>query len=88
VLEILQTWTLRAGALPTALKCTVTLGFGNSPAADRAEAASRGNEVKIMEDAIVRGRSGSRGPSSGIAFILSDGVLDLEGLSDGEDILL
>lgn len=87
MLEILQTWFLTEGALPTALKCTVTFGLGNSPAAERAEAASRGSEVRIMDDAIVRGRSGSCGPASGIALALSDGVLDLNGLSDGDDIL-
>lgn len=49
------------------MKCTVTLGFGKSPAVESAEAASRGREVRIMEEAIVRGRSGSLCEESGMA---------------------
>lgn len=68
------------------MKCTVTFGLGNSPAEERAVAASRGKEVRIMELARVRGRSGEEG-RSGIAEVCgSEGVVVLEG--PGEDILL
>lgn len=46
----------------------MTFGLGKSAALERAEAASRGRWVRIMEEAIVRGRSGSWVVSSGMAF--------------------
>lgn len=45
-------------------------------------AASRGREVRIMEEAMVSGRSGSWEVESGMALLLSAG---LDGV--GEDIL-
>jgi len=50
-------------------------------------AASRGREVRIMEEAMVSGRSGSWEVESGMALLLSAGVPDLDGVGDGEDIL-
>jgi hypothetical protein len=46
----------------------VTLGLGNSPALARAVAASCGSEVRIMDEANVRGRSGECLFESGMAF--------------------
>jgi len=90
VLEILQTCFLSVGALPTALKCTATLGLGKSPAVESAVAASRGREVRIMDEARVSGMSGSWSAESGIALllVLSAGVLDREGDGDGDDIFV
>jgi hypothetical protein len=62
--------------------------LGNSAAVERAVAASRGNEVRIIEDARVRGRSGSWEVESGMALLLSAGVEEREGLGDGEDIFV
>jgi hypothetical protein len=64
----------------------VTFGLGNSAAVERAVAASRGSEVRIMEDARVRGRSGSWEVESGMALLLSAGVEEREGFGDGDDI--
>lgn len=50
-------------------------------------AASRGSEVRIMDEASVRGMSGSWSAESGMALLLSAGVLDREVVGDGEDIL-
>ncbi|KAG9237028.1 ketopantoate hydroxymethyltransferase-domain-containing protein [Amylocarpus encephaloides] len=72
VLVIVTTAFVKIGAEPTALKCTVTLGFGKSPAWESAEVASRGREVRMMEEAMVRGRSGSW-VESGMAFWVSEG---------------
>ncbi len=65
----------------------MTLGLGNSAALERAVAASRGRDVRIMEDARVRGRSGSCEVESGIALLLSAGVDEREGFGDEADIL-
>jgi len=63
------------GADPTALKCTVTLGLGKSPAELRALAASRGSEVRIIEEARVSGRSGE---------VVRSGICDGSGVWEGE----
>lgn len=54
---------------------------------ERAVAASRGSEVRIMDEARVRGMSGEW-EESGIAFWLSVGVEERGGVGDGEDILV
>lgn len=60
------------------------------PAEERALAASRGSAVRIIEEAIVSGRSGSVVEESGIAFAFafafSVGVDMREGVRRGEDI--
>jgi hypothetical protein len=85
VLEILHTCLSRAGALPTALNLTLIFAVGKFPAAERADAASRGREVRIIDEASVRGRSVSLNSESGIAGEGSEGDGVLEGL--GVDIL-
>jgi hypothetical protein len=59
----------------------VTLGFGKSPAVDKAEAASRGREVRIIDEAMVSGRSGSWSAESGMAVW---GSLE----EDGEEVMV
>ena len=83
MLLILQTCLSNDGALPTALNRTFIFAVGKFPAADKAEAASRGREVKIMDEAMVRGRSLSWNSESGIA---AEGVGVWEWL--GVDILM
>jgi len=87
-LEILHTCCLNCGALPTGLNLTVTFALRNVPAEERALAASRGSAVRIMEEAMVSGRSGSVVEESGIAFTFafSVGVDVREGVWRGEDI--
>ena len=57
---------------------------------ESAVAASRGREVRIMDEARVSGMSGSWSAESGIALllVLSAGVLEREGEGDGEDIFV
>ena len=83
MLLILQTCLSNAGALPTALNRTLIFAVGKLPAADKAEAASRGREVRIMDEAMVRGRSLSWNSVWGIA---ADGVGIGVGL--GVDIMM
>ena len=61
----------------------MTFGLGKSAADERALAASRGRCVMIIEEAIVSGRSGSWSAESGIALLLSAGVLGLDPEFDG-----
>lgn len=76
------------GALPTGLNLTVTLALGNVPAVRRALAASRGRAVRIMEEAIVRGRSGERGTESGIAAVGRGDWGVEEGVGEEVDMVL
>lgn len=58
------------------------LVVGNSPAEARAVEASRGREVRIIDEARVRGRSSSGYSESGMAAAPvagSEGVLEREG---------
>lgn len=82
MLLILHTCLSSAGALPTALNRTFIFAAEKLPAKAKADAASRGKEVRIMEDAMVRGRSLSGNSESGIA---AEGTGVGEGL--GVDIL-
>ena len=57
------------------------LGVGNSPALARAVAASCGSDVRIMDEASVRGRSGECLFESGMAFEDSGGGEGLDMLA-------
>lgn len=66
------------------MKWTVTFGLGNEPADCNAEEASRGSEVRIKEEASVRGRSGEFS-REGIAVEEEEEASSRGG---GEDILV
>ncbi len=66
----------------------MTFGLGNSPADDKAEAASRGSEVRILEDASVRGRSGSWDSESGIAALSVARVAERDGGDGGDGLVI
>ena len=64
------------------MKRTVILAVGKDPAPERAVVASRGREVRIIEEARSRGREGEETRSGITEGAARDGVGEGEGISD------